>query len=76
MQVALIEIPVTILEGLVTKNLISKESYTVIEVYEHGMKQQPEYVKIVTSLKIVENDIRDMYKEKNNLLKQLADYDK
>ena len=71
MDVALIEIPVHILEGLHDKKLLDKESYVLKEVYEFGSKDQPEYVKKMAELKITEAEISEKYKKKNQLLKDL-----
>ena len=76
MEVALFEIPVHILEGLHKQKRISKESYEVKEVYEFGLKDQPEYVKIITELKILEGEIREKYTKKNTLLKKLENFGK
>ena len=71
MEVAIIEMPVHILEGLRRENLLDKESYTAIGVYELSSSNRTEAVKILTEIKLLDEEVKALYGKKNTLFKKL-----
>lgn len=68
MELAIIEIPSDILEGLLHTRAIDKESFTVIESYDKGYKDSPEYIKLAVEFK---NLKADFYKERNRIFTEM-----